>query len=207
MVDVNAKTNKSTFRLSVKSISISQDKDVIPTSGKKNDRISVTVQKPDIVSVIQKSQKGKKTVFTISPKMKGTTTVRFQSGKRLAKLKVKVKKTSIETIRNGFSVQMFYDSAQGTNASVRLMVHNHTGLIAYLSASADIHGDYEYLGHWFDPGADAAYQTAVQYAAIGGNEDRQVEYYNSPIYGLRYDPSFNVMTFRNQAYITTTVYF
>lgn len=205
--DAFAKKSKTSFKLSAKSISISKDKDITLTSDKKNEKITVTVQKPDIAGATQKSQRGKKTVFTISPKMKGTTNIIFRAGHKTDKLKVTVTKTSIETIKNGFTVKMFLDSDQGTNASVRLMVHNHTGLKAYFSPNADLHGDYDYLGHWFDPNADASSQSVVNYATIGENEDRQIEYYNAPVYGLRYDQSFNIMTFHNQAYTTVKVFF
>lgn len=197
----------TTFRLSSNSIRISKDKNITLTSSKKKDRITMTVKKPDIASVVQKSQKGKKTVFTVSPKMKGSTTVIFRSGKRTARLKVTVTKTSIETIRNGFSAQMFIADQTGTNTSVRLMVHNHTGLKAYFSDWAYIHGDLDYDGHWFNENADYSSQFVKQYASIDGNEDRQVEYYNSPAYALRQDNSYNIMTFRKQASMTVTVYF
>lgn len=68
---------KPIFKLSSKSISIASNKDVTLTSNKKKEKINVTVQKPDIVAVAQKSQKGKKTVFTVLPKIKGTTKVYF----------------------------------------------------------------------------------------------------------------------------------
>lgn len=42
---------------------------------------------------------------------------------------------------------------------------------------------------------------------IGGDEDRQIDYYNAPVYGLRFDQTYNLMTFSTQAAITMTVYF
>lgn len=50
------------------------------------------------------------------------------------------------------------------------MIHNHTGLNAYCVNFITIHGDINYDGHWFDPNADFASQSASQYAVIGGNE-------------------------------------
>lgn len=198
---------KSTFRLSKSSISISNNTDVTITSDKKKEKIRITVQKPDIVAVAQKSQKGRKTVFTVQPKMKGSTKVTFQTGKKKATLKVTVTKASLESIRNGFTAQMFVSNANGTNSSIRLMIHNHTGLPVYLSDFITIYGDYEYDGHWFDPSADAASQVVQQYATVGPDEDRQVEYFNAPVYGLRLSDTYNIMTFGKQAYAVLTVYF
>ena len=196
---------KPIFKLSSKSISIASNKDVTLTSNKKKEKINVTVQKPDIVAVAQKSQKGKKTVFTVLPKIKGTTKVYFRSGKKKATLTVKVTKSLEDSIKNGFSAQLF--TGASPTGSVHLMIHNHTGLNAYCSNFITIHGDIDYDGHWFDPNADFASQSASQYAVIGGNEDRQIDYYNAPVYGLRFDQTYNLMAFSTQAAITMTVYF
>lgn len=204
--DVLAKS-KETFRLSKKSISISKDTRVSLTSGKKNDRISVTVQKPDIAAVTQTSQKGKKTIFTISPKQKGSTKVIFRSGKKTATLKVKVTKTSLDTIKNGFSARMVIDNQQGNNGMVHIMVYNHTGLDLYFADWVKIQGDLDYDGHWFDSQAQGAAQFTTQYALIRNGEEKQVDYYNAPVYGQRLDSRFAIMTFQKQAYVTMTVYF
>lgn len=197
--------NKFVFKLSKKSISISENTDVSITSNKKKEKISVTVQKPDIAAVSQKSQKGKKTVFTVMPKIKGTTKIYFRSGKKKATLTVKVTKSSEDSIKNGFTAQLF--TGASPTGSVHLMIHNHTGRTAYCSNFITIHGDIDYDGHWFDPNADFASQSASQYAVISGNEDRQIDYYDAPVYGLRFDQIYNVMSFSTQASVTMKVYF
>lgn len=198
--------SKNVFRLSKKSMSISNNTNVSLISGRKNDKIQITVQKPDIVAVSQKSQKGKKTTFTVSPKMRGSTKVVFTSGKRKATLKVTVKNTSFDTIRNGFTAQLFTGTLSPTG-TVWLNVQNHTGMTAYLADSLKIHGDLEYDGHWFNPSNDSSAQFAVQYATVGPNEDRQIQYYNAQVWGQRDDALYKIMTFRNQASVTTTIYF
>lgn len=202
-----AAKSKSIFKLSKKNIRISKNTDVSITSNKKNEKISIIVQKPNIAAVSQKSQKGKKTVFTVQPKMKGSTNVTFIAGKKKATLKVRVTKTSFDSIKNGFTAQMFVSSYTGTNNSVRFMIRNHTGLNAYLADSIKIYGDLSWDGHWFDPNADVTSQFVTQYATVGPDEDRQVEYFNAPVYGLRLSDTYNIMTFRKQAYAVLTVYF
>ena len=200
-----AKKTVTKLVLSSKKISISADKKVTVTTNIKNAKIRVIVEKPDIASVAMKSQKGKKTVFTVMPKIKGSTKVTFISGKKKATLQVTVTKSSFDSIKNGFSAQLF--TSQGQSGAVNVMIHNHTGLKAYCSNFVTIHGDIDYDGHWFDPSADYASQSASQYAVIGENEDRQIDYFNAPVYGLRFDSIYNLMTFDTQASLTMTVYF
>lgn len=202
-----AKQKSGSFKLSTKNIMISENKDVSIISNKKNEKINITVDRPDIAAVMQKSQKGKKTVFTVMPKMKGSTKVVFRAGKKKkTTLKVTVNKTSFETIKNGFSAQLTGTSA-GLTGAVHIMVHNHTGVKAYCSNLIVLHGDMDYDGHWFDPSADFAAQSTVQYAEVGENEDRQLDYFNAPVYGLRFAQSYKVMSFQTQAYAVMTVYF
>lgn len=202
-----AKT-KGTFKLSKKNVSVSKDTTVVLTSYKKNDKITITVQKPEIASVAQTSQKGKKTTFTISPKQKGSTKVIFRSGKSIATLKVKVTKTSFDTIRNGLTGRVFANNMQGGNYSVSLIIRNHTGLNAYISDTVVIHGDQEWDGHYFDPATISASQFASQYVLVSSGIDKQLEFFDSPVYGLRYTSTYAVMTFLNASpKVTFTVYF
>ena len=47
----------------------------------------------------------------------------------------------------------------------------------------------------------------TQYALVNANEDRQLEYYDAAVYGLKDNDSYNIMTFRTKASVTATVYF
>ena len=200
-----AKKTVTKLVLSSKKISISADKKVTVTTNIKNAKIRVIVEKPDIASVAMKSQKGKKTVFTVMPKIKGSTKVTFISGKKKATLQVTVTKSSFDSIKNGFSAQLF--TSQGQSGAVNVMIHNHTGLKAYCSNFVTIHGDIDYDGHWFDSQAQGAAQFTTQRALIRNGEEKQVDYYNAPVYGQRLDSRFAIMTFQKQAYVTMTVYF
>ena len=202
-----AKKTTSKFKLSSSSISITESKDVTLTSDKKNEKIKVTVQKSDVAYVELKKHSGKKTIYTVIPKLKGTTKVTFRTGKKKTTLTVKVTQNSIQTIQTGFQAQLFIDNMSGRNHSVKLMIRNSTGLQVYLAPKIAIHGDLDYDGNYYDPVSTSASQFVTQYPVIGPNENKQIEYFDSPLYGKRMDSQYDIMTFQKGASVSFTAYF
>lgn len=197
---------KATFKLSKSSVALEKEQTVTLTSDKKKEKIRVSVNNPAAVSCVQTRQSGKKTIFKLTPVQAGSATITFKAGKKKATLKVTVP-ISKAMIERDFHAQLFYSSQTGTNSSVRIMVHNYTGVPAYFSNTIAISGDLDWDGHWFDPNADASSQYVTQYALVNANEDRQLEYYDAAVYGLKDNDSYNIMTFRTKASVTATVYF
>lgn len=202
-----AKKTAPKFKLSSSSISITKSRDVTLTSDKTNEKIKVTVQHPDVAYVELKKHNGKKTIYTVIPKLKGTTNVTFKAGKKKATLTVKVTKNSIQTIQRGFQAQLFIDNMSGRNHSVKLMIRNSTGLQVYLAPKIAIHGDLDYDGNYYDPVSTSASQFVTQYPVIGPNENKQIEYFDSPLYGKRMDSQYDIMTFQKGASVFFTAYF
>lgn len=196
---------KTTFKLSKSSVTLEKEQTVTLTSDKKKEKIRVSVNNPAAVSCVQTRQSDKKTTFRMTPMQAGSATITFKAGKKASlKVTVPVNQTMIQ---QNFHVQLFYSSQTGTNSSVRIMVHNYTGVPVYFSNTIAISGDLDWNGHWFDPNAYASSQYVTQYALVNANEDRQLEYFDAAVYGLKDNDAYNIMTFRNKALVTAIVYF
>lgn len=197
---------KSNFKLSRTSISLTKAENITLTSDKKKEKIKVSVNDPTVVTCVQKKQSGKKTTFSLTPLASGSANITFKSGKKKAVLKVDVP-LNLNMVKKNFTARLYYDNQTGTNYCVRLMLHNQTGTRIYFSKNMNIHGDLEWDGHYLtDNSGDIGSRAETEYAYIEGFEDRQLVYYDSPIYGLRMNDVYDIMTFRDKASVTVTVY-
>ncbi len=166
-----AKKKKTTFKLSKSTVTLTKEQDITLTSDKKKEKVKISITNPAAVSCAQKKQSGKKTTFRLIPMQAGSATITFKAGKKKASLKVTVP-VNQTMIQQNFHAQLFYSSQTGTNSSVRIMVHNYTGVPVYFSNTIAISGDLDWDGHWFVPNADASSQYVTQYALVNANEDR-----------------------------------